>query len=88
MRTARQLAERWLLIDLRTSQGVPRADAGGESLALAGGDEGIGCRFYTAGLAELLRLVADYEGVMVHEACRTRGDARCIWRGERAQGYE
>ena len=37
---------------------------------------------------ELLRLVADFEGVMIHEACRTRGDARCIWRAERAQGYE
>jgi hypothetical protein len=88
MRTARQLAQRWLQIDLRTSHGVPRAEAGGESPALAAGEGGVGCKFYTAGLAELLRLVADYEGVMVHEACRTRGDARCIWRAERAQGYE
>jgi hypothetical protein len=88
MRTAARLAERWLLIELRSSQGVPRAEAGGESPALAAGEDGVGCRFYSAALAELLRLVADYEGVMIHEACRMRGDARCIWRGERAQGYE
>jgi len=88
MRTAGRLAGKWLMVELRQSQGVPRAEAGGESPALAAREDGVGCRFYTAALGELLRLVAGYEGVMVHEACRTRGDARCIWRAERADGYE
>jgi hypothetical protein len=88
MRTASSLAARWLLIELRRTDEGPRAEAGGASLALAAGPSGVGCAFYTAALGELLRLVAQFEGVMVHEACRTRGDARCIWRAERASGYE
>ncbi len=88
MRTASALAARWLLIELRRTEEGPRAEAGGASLALAAGPSGVGCAFYTAALGELLRLVAQFEGVMVHEACRTRGDARCIWRAERASGYE
>lgn len=88
MRTATSLARRWLQVELRVAEGTPRAEAGGESPALAAGESGAGCAFYTAALAELLRLVAGYEGVMIHEACRTRGNARCIWRAERAQGYE
>lgn len=88
MRAAAGLAERWLLIELRRAEDGPRAEAGGSSPALAAGPSGVGCTFYTAALGELLRLVAGFEGVMVHEACRTRGDARCIWRAERASGYE
>ncbi len=29
---------------------------------------------------ELLRLLADFEGAMLHVSCRARGDARCEWR--------
>jgi hypothetical protein len=33
-------------------------------------------------------LVGHVEGVMAHEACRGRGDARCIWLANRAEGYD
>lgn len=87
LRSATRLARRWLAVDLQSTDGVPRAEATA-TLATAARDDGVACQFYTAALAELLRAVAGYEGVMVHEACRSRGDARCIWRAARAEGYE
>jgi hypothetical protein len=86
-RTAARLAERWLLSELRISSGVPRAETD-DTLALQAREDGLGCRFHAHALGELLRIVAGYEGVMVHESCRARGDARCAWRAERAEGYE
>ncbi len=87
LRSAGGLARRWLLVDLRPADDLARAESEA-SLALLAREDGVGCRFYTAGLAELLRLVSGVEGAMVHEACRGRGDRTCIWRATRAQGYE
>lgn len=87
LRSAGSLARRWLLVDLRPADDLARAEAA-DSLPLEAREDGVGCRFYTAGLAELLRVVARVEGAMIHEACRGRGDRRCIWRATRAQGYE
>lgn len=87
LRSASALARRWLLVDMQPSGGLVRAVAD-DSLALAAREDGAGCRFYTAGLGELLRLVGQVEGVMDHEACRGRGDRRCVWRAERAAGYD
>lgn len=86
-RTAGRLAERWLLTELRTSNGVPRAETD-DTIALLAREDGLGCRFHASALGELLRIVAGYEGVMVHESCRARGDARCAWRADQAEGYE
>lgn len=83
LRTASALARRWLLVDMRpAADGLARAEAG-NSLGLAARDDGIGCRFYTAALAELLRLVAGIEGAVIHEQCIGRGEARCVWRAAR-----
>ncbi len=42
--------------------------------------DGASCAFYAAGIAELLRQLVDFDGGMLHPACRARGDARCEWR--------
>lgn len=81
------LARRWLLADLRRADVLARCEMT-TSLPLEARPDGIGCRFYTDALGELLRVVAGIEGAMVHEACRGRGDARCLWRAARAEGYD
>jgi hypothetical protein len=42
--------------------------------------DGASCAFFAAGLAELLRQLVDFDGGMLHPACRARGDVRCEWR--------
>ncbi|HEU5219367.1 MAG TPA: hypothetical protein VFU23_11945 [Gemmatimonadales bacterium] len=59
-----------------------------ESLATAAGFPGTGCYFYSAVIAELLRLATGFEGAMVHERCHARGDDHCFWRAAEAGGYE
>ena len=59
-----------------------------ESLATAAGFPGTGCYFYSAVIAELLRVATGFEGAMVHERCHARGDDHCFWRAAEAGGYE
>jgi hypothetical protein len=59
-----------------------------ESLATAAGFPGTGCYFYSAVIAELLRVATGFEGAMVHERCHSRGDDHCFWRAAEAGGYE
>ena len=59
-----------------------------ESMATWAGFPGTGCYFYSAILAELLRVTSGFEGAMVHERCRGRGDDHCVWRAAEAGGYE
>ena len=40
-----------------------------------------GCAFYGAAFAELLRLLARYEGALQHVECRARGAETCRWIG-------
>jgi len=42
--------------------------------------DGASCAFYAAGISELLRQLVDFDGGMLHPACRARGDAHCEWR--------
>ncbi|MGQ0702781.1 MAG: hypothetical protein ACT4PM_06580 [Gemmatimonadales bacterium] len=58
-----------------------------ESLATLAGYPGTGCAFYSAGLAELLRVTSGFEGAMVHEQCRGHGHPSCAWRAAEAGGY-
>ncbi len=37
------------------------------------------CEFYGAVLAELMKCLTDFDGAMLHEACRARGDDECRW---------
>ncbi len=41
--------------------------------------DGKPCGFYSAALAELLRRCTDFEGAMLHDRCRARGDDVCSW---------
>ncbi|MEO5799463.1 MAG: hypothetical protein ABIZ70_12940 [Gemmatimonadales bacterium] len=87
LRAAARLAHRWLLIEMSAEAGVARAEAA-DSLGLRAREDGVGCQFYSAALGELLRLVAGFEGSMVHESCRGRGDRSCRWLAARGEGYE
>ncbi len=83
LRAASALARRWLLVDMRpAADGLARAEAAA-TLGNGARDDDTGCRFHTAALAELLRLVAGIEGAVIHEQCIGRGDARCVWRAAR-----
>ena len=59
-----------------------------DSLATRAGAEGMGCYFYGAAFAELLRVLGGFEGAMLHEYCRSRGDAGCTWRATTVETYE
>ncbi|HQW67484.1 MAG TPA: hypothetical protein PLJ23_10630 [Gemmatimonadales bacterium] len=87
MRAASRLASRWLLADLKPAEGIARAELL-DSLPIQARDDGVACVFYTAALAELLRLVVGIEGAMVHHSCRGRGDRSCVWLAAEAGGYE
>jgi hypothetical protein len=87
LRAASRLAGRWLLIELKPAEGLARAEAL-DSLPIQAREDGAACVFYTAALAELLRLVAGIEGAMVHHSCRGRGDRSCVWLAANAEGYE
>lgn len=41
---------------------------------------GAACGLYGAAFTELLRLLAGYEGAMLHTTCRATGGDRCEWR--------
>lgn len=58
-----------------------------ETLATKSGYAGTGCAFYSAALAELLRMTSGFEGAMVHEHCRGAGEAYCSWRAAEPGGY-
>jgi hypothetical protein len=86
-RSAARVAQRLLGLSLDISSGVPQVRMD-ESLATLAGFPGTGCYFYSAVIAELLRVATGFEGAMVHERCRARGDDHCFWRAAEAGGYE
>lgn len=59
-----------------------------DPLSIAGAPDGAACPWYSAAFAELLRLTTGFEGIMVHESCRGRGDAECRWRAVPGERYE
>jgi hypothetical protein len=87
VRSAATIARRLLGIEIDLTGGAPTVRLA-ESLATHAGFPGTGCNFYSAVLAELLRLASGFEGAMVHERCRGRGDDHCFWRAAEAGGYE
>lgn len=58
-----------------------------DPLSLLAAPDGRACSYYGAALAELLRLLAGFEGAMVHERCRGRGGDACRWQAAAAEGY-
>lgn len=51
-----------------------------DSLAVRATPGGAACGFFGSAAAELLRIFTQFEGALLHDACRARGDARCHWR--------
>jgi hypothetical protein len=93
-RVAREIFEAQLDFTV-ASAGAPGAPAGpmpqaeiGLPLTVEALDDGNGCIFYAAAFAEVLRTLTGFEGAMVHERCRGRGDTACAWRGIPAEGYD
>ena len=86
-RSAAQVARRCLGITLDVQSGAPQVRMN-ESLATLAGYPGTGCYFYSAVIAELLRVASGFEGAMVHEHCLSRGDDYCFWRAAETGGYE
>ena len=87
IRAARRVARRVFWADLAplgTLAEVRLTD----SLATRAGAEGDGCYFYGAVFAELLRLLAGFEGAILHDHCRARGDSNCYWRAAAVEGYD
>lgn len=57
-------------------------------LSVEGAPDGSACAYYGAAFGELLRLTTGFEGTMLHEACRARGDQECRWRAVPGASYE
>ncbi|OYV67110.1 MAG: hypothetical protein B7Z72_10175 [Gemmatimonadetes bacterium 21-71-4] len=57
-----------------------------DATAIRATPDGAACGFYAAAFAELLRQLVDFDGAMLHSACRAHGDARCEWRSTAAPG--
>jgi hypothetical protein len=49
---------------------------------------GEACVFYGAVYQELLRGLTGFEGALIHERCRSRGEDACVWRTAVAEVYE
>jgi hypothetical protein len=94
-RVARRLA-------LRSAARLARAVFGGElkprtqdvefrmnaPLSIVALPTGEACVFYGSVYQELLRGLTGFEGALIHEGCRSRGDDACVWRTALAEVYE
>lgn len=49
---------------------------------------GEACVFYGSVYQELLRSLTGFEGALLHERCRSRGEEACVWRTAIAEVYE
>jgi hypothetical protein len=58
-----------------------------DSLSVTALPDGSACAFYGAAFGELLRRLTGFEGAMLHERCRARGNDACIWRSAAAETY-
>jgi hypothetical protein len=87
LRTAARLARNFFGGELKSqSQGVDvrmRAPLSIEALPT-----GEACVFYGSAYQELLRLLTGFEGALLHERCRARGEDACVWRTAVAEVYE
>jgi bacteriochlorophyll 4-vinyl reductase len=59
-----------------------------EPLSILAIPDGAACAFYGSAYGELLRGLTAFEGAMLHEQCRARGGAACVWRSAAAEVYE
>jgi hypothetical protein len=87
---------------LRSAARVSRAIFGGElkprpqdvevrmqaPLSIEALPTGEACVFYGSVYQELLRGLTGFEGALIHERCRARGEEACVWRTAVAEVYE
>jgi len=59
-----------------------------DPLSILAVPDGAACTFYGSAYGELLRCLTAFEGAMLHERCRARGDDACVWRSAAAEVYE
>jgi hypothetical protein len=85
-RAARQAARRVFGAELGV-RGLAAEARMREPPSLLATPDGRACAYYGAAFAELLRCLTGFEGAMVHERCRGRGDHDCQWRAAAAEGY-
>lgn len=76
---ARRAARRVLGADLKREARLPVARVAA-TLAVSATPNGTACGLFGAAFVELLRLLAGYEGTMLHTVCRAQGGDRCEWR--------
>lgn len=76
-RLARRLAGGTFGVQLEGRGRDVRAELG-QTLAVVT-DPGPACSFMGSALAELLRLLAEFDGAMMHVSCRARGADGCAW---------
>jgi len=81
MALARGRARAVLGVTLRSEAGAPVATLD-EAPALRATPDGAACAMYGSAIAELLRLLTDFDGAMLHVTCRARGGGTCEWRAE------
>lgn len=84
---ATRAARRVLGVELRVNEDGAEAEIA-KPISILALPDGSGCAFYGAALAELLRVLTGFEGAMVHEHCRSRGENSCLWRATAVGGYE
>jgi hypothetical protein len=87
LQVARDLARGVFRADLRRADTLAAVTLL-HSLTMGAGAEGEGCYFYGAAFAELLRLLTGFEGAMLHDRCRSRGDDECCWTATAVEAYE
>jgi hypothetical protein len=80
---ARRAARRVLGAELRRQDHVPLGRVR-DTIAVRATPDGSACGLYGAAFTELLRLLAAYEGNMLHTVCRAAGGDRCEWRAAAA----
>lgn len=61
-------------------EGASVAAAMDDPMAMRATPGGAACGFFGSAVAELLRIFTRFDGALLHQACRARGDGQCYWR--------
>jgi hypothetical protein len=86
-RLASRVAREALGVELRVGESGADAEVG-KPLSILALPDGGACGFYGSALAELLRVLTGFEGAMIHDHCRGRGESACRWRATAVGGYD
>jgi hypothetical protein len=87
LRNAARVAQRVFGAELR-ADGQGSEVRMSDPLSIAALPDGAACAFYGAAYSELLRSLTDFEGAIVHQRCRGRGDSDCVWQSAPVEIYE